>query len=402
MIKLNMEDGIIQIHKLYCEKYLIEKINNICETKNVKKLRNKKTKEILAEISSDTEIKSIIMEITISDNYYRLIELEQELGGKLVEYQKKKLTINQYFSNKVFENSFLSKREKKEFIDNYSYENYKNDCDLLKKNKKKNLISSIFPVLFYFEDIFLKMYNSFSSKNEDKVKKIELLKKEIITLENKEDVYDIINAHLSGDQLKNWSAYLFTFLLDVSVCPYCNSQYIFTYIGENKNGESGGIRPELDHCFPKSKNPFLAISLYNLVPSCSQCNGSIKSNKDIKLDSVVNLYTEDISDKFEFYIEGDSLALLGKSYDYSIKYRVLTHNLEEKKRIENFLDSFHLESRYIFLKKYISEQIVLRRSHSTIFLQGLNQSFNLSSSNEIYEEGNNRFLGKILNDIINI
>lgn len=63
--------------------------------------------------------------------------------------------------------------------------------------------------------------------------------------------------------------------LKLTVCPYCNRDYI------NSRGNShAGF--EMDHFFSKDKYPFFAISLYNLVPSCSSCN-RLKSNKNINL-----------------------------------------------------------------------------------------------------------------------
>lgn len=59
----------------------------------------------------------------------------------------------------------------------------------------------------------------------------------------------------------------------VSVCPYCNRAY--TFFVENKpRAASRNIRPELDHFYPKRDRRYmhLALSLYNLVPSCPQCN----------------------------------------------------------------------------------------------------------------------------------
>lgn len=54
--------------------------------------------------------------------------------------------------------------------------------------------------------------------------------------------------------------------MNIKVCPYCNRIYTFT-LKRRK-----GIRPEFDHFYPKSKYKHLALSFYNLVPSCSSCN----------------------------------------------------------------------------------------------------------------------------------
>ena len=55
---------------------------------------------------------------------------------------------------------------------------------------------------------------------------------------------------------------------DARVCPYCNRVFV-----ECVKGSKGVVRGQLDHFYPKERYPYLAISRYNLVPSCSYCNG---------------------------------------------------------------------------------------------------------------------------------
>lgn len=62
--------------------------------------------------------------------------------------------------------------------------------------------------------------------------------------------------------------------LDVKVCPYCNRCLIEPI---NDGVVKKTVVGELDHFYCKSKYPYLAVSLYNLVPSCGICNG--KSRK---------------------------------------------------------------------------------------------------------------------------
>mgnify|MGYP000006537395 CR=1 FL=1 len=54
--------------------------------------------------------------------------------------------------------------------------------------------------------------------------------------------------------------------LNLSVCPYCNRQYIF---GTDNNRKVGA---QFDHFYSKSKYPYLALSFYNLIPCCPTCN----------------------------------------------------------------------------------------------------------------------------------
>ncbi|MFS1989749.1 HNH endonuclease [Vibrio splendidus] len=65
---------------------------------------------------------------------------------------------------------------------------------------------------------------------------------------------------------------------EVYVCPYCNIHNIKSDNYENKTKRS--YRPALDHFYPKSKYPFFALSLYNLVPACGECNTTNKGAYD--------------------------------------------------------------------------------------------------------------------------
>ncbi|MGG0475524.1 HNH endonuclease [Priestia aryabhattai] len=67
--------------------------------------------------------------------------------------------------------------------------------------------------------------------------------------------------------------------LGVRVCPYCNRNFI-----NNIDYGSKGLKrtSQLDHFFSKDKYPFLAMSFFNLIPSCPSCNHT-KHNKEISL-----------------------------------------------------------------------------------------------------------------------
>ena len=56
-------------------------------------------------------------------------------------------------------------------------------------------------------------------------------------------------------------------LLNVSTCLYCNRNYTFAVYGKHKR-----VRPQFDHFYDKASNPLLAVSFYNLIPSCPTCN----------------------------------------------------------------------------------------------------------------------------------
>ncbi|MDS1802971.1 hypothetical protein [Vibrio vulnificus] len=61
-------------------------------------------------------------------------------------------------------------------------------------------------------------------------------------------------------------------LIDLHYCPYC---------GDESIEPLRRYRPAIDHYFPKSKFPFLALSLYNFVPSGERCNSRFKKNNEM-------------------------------------------------------------------------------------------------------------------------
>lgn len=92
---------------------------------------------------------------------------------------------------------------------------------------------------------------------------------------------------------KESTAYWLQRQLGVKVCPYCNRMYTTTLFGEDK------IRPDFDHFYPESKYPYLAVSLFNLIPSCSMCNKRksdkaevIYENEENKNLSIIYPYDE--------------------------------------------------------------------------------------------------------------
>ncbi len=55
---------------------------------------------------------------------------------------------------------------------------------------------------------------------------------------------------------------------NLTVCPYCGRNEIEVMV------ETGYMndKPPIDHYLPKSKYPFFAISCYNIIPCCAECN----------------------------------------------------------------------------------------------------------------------------------
>jgi len=110
--------------------------------------------------------------------------------------------------------------------------------------------------------------------------------------------------------------------LDLGVCPYCNRNYITHLQGRRKKRVIG---PTFDHFFDKATNPYLALSFYNLIPSCSVCNSNLKNQKEFYLDRHLHPYINDANDDFSFDFNLDLLSKHSNSkiiFKPKIKYKV--------------------------------------------------------------------------------
>ncbi|QBR13221.1 hypothetical protein E3D81_14015 [Sphingobacterium sp. CZ-2] len=102
--------------------------------------------------------------------------------------------------------------------------------------------------------------------------------------------YDTKN--ISKEFVDRYSSFHLTNNLGIKTCIYCNRNYTDTItsgvrINKFKNKKIPTrlliSRPTLDHWFPKSEYPILAISFFNLIPTCSTCNSSVKGKSSLNL-----------------------------------------------------------------------------------------------------------------------
>lgn len=93
--------------------------------------------------------------------------------------------------------------------------------------------------------------------------------------------------------------------LNVRTCPYCNRHYTFTV---EKKGKRNSIRPQFDHFLPKSIYPLTALCLYNLIPSCPDCN-KVKLEKPLKIHP------------FEDSFDDNGLMFEANFLDFSVKIK---------------------------------------------------------------------------------
>ncbi|QIR75119.1 hypothetical protein FA592_02340 [Sulfurospirillum diekertiae] len=143
-----------------------------------------------------------------------------------------------------------------------------------------------------------------------------------------------------------YDAYKLAQSLNVTVCPYCNRNYTFTVRSKN-----GSTRPQFDHFYDKATYPILALSFYNLIPSCPTCNTSIKGRKEFSLTTHVHPYVEGFDDKahFALHVNESSFYYDEKGFDLELS--------SDDVKVQKNIDDFALEEIYKNHKDIVLELI---------------------------------------------
>lgn len=137
-----------------------------------------------------------------------------------------------------------------------------------------------------------------------------------------------------------------------ATCPYCNyTKLDIVTIKTNSTQKTiNKAYLDLDHFYPKSLNPFFALSFYNLIPSCHSCNSADKRDNPFSIETEINPYYEAFDDLYEFTIP--SLNLL------NIKIDEIQIIRKKKKDLDNTINAFNLIPKYnnnlVPLKKLIT------------------------------------------------
>lgn len=153
---------------------------------------------------------------------------------------------------------------------------------------------------------FLKKLDSEDTCILNNLNMLELIK-EFEKLENKknyiEELKEIFNYdYFSKRDPKNWGRHKLITSLNIKVCPYCQRNYISSY--EENESKSNKTTADLDHFYPKAEYPFLALSLYNFIPSCQICNSRMKGKKSVydkksKKNKIIHPYEGDFKGVFK-------------------------------------------------------------------------------------------------------
>lgn len=186
----------------------------------------------------------------------------------------------------------------------------------------------------------------------------------------------------------------------IRTCVYCNRQFAVT----TKNGAMGY---QLDHIYPKKLYPYLAINFYNLIPTCSVCNGKKSDRSDV----CVSMYSPSGEDLISIALEKNSIVnyiINGKvgSLSFDIKNETTDTN------VDNLVEAINLKDFYNCHKDIAEEILVKSYTYSPSMLRSLEKNLNLKVNKldlyriwyNAYKDKSDVFmrpLNKMTQDIVN-
>lgn len=178
----------------------------------------------------------------------------------------------------------------------------------------------------------------------------------------------ILNNCFFYGNYDKWGAYELSKALKVNVCPYCNRQYTFTL-----ETSSGKTRPQFDHFFDKASYPYLSLSFYNLIPSCSICNSSLKGSEEFKLSTHMNPYIDSFSEDIKFSVYPFNIEFInGVSSEYNVVFKFGRQISKEKsKKAIGNIRTFKLRQLYNMHKDFIDELIIKTRIYNKEYINSL-------------------------------
>ena len=156
--------------------------------------------------------------------------------------------------------------------------------------------------------------------------------------------------------------------LDIKVCPYCNRNYIFNF----QKGKDLNATAQLDHFFDKKTYPFLAVSVYNLIPSCSTCN----QRKSAKQEDIFYPFLESFNNHAKFEYKGikNKEDSNGNFFDED---RILLElkPISEDEKVNTHIEVFNLRNLYNEHKDIVSEILMKSEMYNESYIEELMKNY---------------------------
>lgn len=140
----------------------------------------------------------------------------------------------------------------------------------------------------------------------------------------------------------------FVHSLGVTVCPYCNRNYI--------NSSEEKTSAQFDHFINKSSYPILSVSFYNLVPVCSSCNHA-KKMENFSYSPYDDSVTTDQLIKFSFDLVGPNY--LNNTKDIKVKLK-----LGVSRKLQSNIDNLKLQELYQLHSDNVQELLIKKEIYT--------------------------------------
>ncbi len=170
--------------------------------------------------------------------------------------------------------------------------------------------------------------------------------------EKKKSMKKIFNYQ---DKFQTHISNLFKKHLEIHTCYYCNIDFINIFKKTNKHLLTGYT---LDHIVNKAQYPYLALSLYNLIPTCYICNSKLKKEHDIgECVPTSSTFDFDAKVKFKTFMNNPTLQV-DSTDDFALLLKEDFTDIYSK-----YIDVLALDGRYKYHKYKVIERIHKRKEY---------------------------------------
>lgn len=250
---------------------------------------------------------------------------------------------------------------------------------LLPVQLKKYILENLHDILAGTPDVLLEKNNEFYT--------LMGIRKNKYIKERNQELKKIFSYELfSEKKKKQYDAYDLAGNLNINTCTYCNRLYTITVVKGVSAGEHI-TRPQFDHYFSKSEYPLLALSFYNLIPSCAVCNSTLKGDQNFSMDTHIHPYVDDCINNFRFSFTPDNTSSL-KGRGKNLQVTIETDSDKDKKLVEKIhrtFDVFKIIDTYNGHTDEVRDLILLKEVMSEKYLEILKKTYKLTiSDDELY------------------
>lgn len=206
--------------------------------------------------------------------------------------------------------------------------------------------------------------------------------------------------------------------LNLKTCPYCNRMWTTKVLHNDGCGYT--LYFDVDHFWPKDKFPWLAISFFNLIPSCTICNQRIKRNTELDPENHIHPYRDDLHSYLKFSVPINETK---DFFDSNSKISLMviprppyTEKHEMYIKAKNTLIFFNLDNLYnthldyvrelmqrdiIYSKKYVDSLLHIKTEAGVPVFNDIHDLLKMLSGNYVLSKDiHQRPLAKLTQDIL--